>query len=651
MPLSVSEQIDLAREADFMLGALAVHPSTREIERAGAREILEPRVMQVLVALAKRRGEVVSRDDLFRQCWENRIVGDDAMNRCISRLRRVGKAGDDFAIEAIPRVGYRLSETAADDAPPDVARRHAKPRLTVRGIAALGVAVVLAGGLLLWRLTLYGGSDERVAVLPFDALSAASETRFFGDAVAEQIVAVLNENQVLAVSRDRSAALRGAGRDAAVRKLGVEFVLDGAVQKGETGLRVTVHLDHATTHATLWTASFDQGDDDAIALQTQIAAKAVDEVKSALQARRGGAPNDATLAAYLKALEYGRIGGQNATAMRRDLLRTVVAQAPRFSLGYSGLAVTSAQLLQYSDPPEATKLRMEARTTAARALALDPQNGEAYLALAMLVPPADAVAQEALYRKGLAAAPDEPTLNSNLSALMADVGRQAAALALQQRAVMLDPLSPRKTAALAQNLALAGNITEARAIIDRAARLWPSNPGVWFVRLYILCHSDPAAARATMASQRRPAGIEENFLVATRAYLDALAERTPVARARAAAAVQAALAARDLDETAAIEMLAQIGEIDAAFALTDTGMTQKSANGAAESAPRPHTAVFFRPATRAMRDDARFAALARRSGILAYWEKRTDLPDFCSAEAAPICRALNARHRRTGRAH
>src|SRR5690242_13840697 len=54
----VSETIELAREADFMLGALAVHPSTSEVVAGDKRESIQPRVMQVLVALARADGAV-----------------------------------------------------------------------------------------------------------------------------------------------------------------------------------------------------------------------------------------------------------------------------------------------------------------------------------------------------------------------------------------------------------------------------------------------------------------------------------------------------------------------------------------------------------------------------------------------------------------
>jgi DNA-binding winged helix-turn-helix (wHTH) protein len=103
-------QIILAHEADFMLGPMRVSPSCREAMQSAFRYSLEPRVMQVLVALQRAHGAVVSRDDLIARCWNGRVVGDDAINRAIGQLRRLSKTdhGESFIVETVPRVGYRL---------------------------------------------------------------------------------------------------------------------------------------------------------------------------------------------------------------------------------------------------------------------------------------------------------------------------------------------------------------------------------------------------------------------------------------------------------------------------------------------------------------------------------------------------------------
>lgn len=139
--------IDLARAPDFAVGGVSVRPSLRQVIEADGREtVLEPRVMQVLVALADADGAIVSRDALTLRCWSGRIVGEDAINRVISRLRRLADETGAFRIETITKVGYRLLvEGQAETPAPPPARPDR--RLLLAGGAASVVAIG-AGALL-----------------------------------------------------------------------------------------------------------------------------------------------------------------------------------------------------------------------------------------------------------------------------------------------------------------------------------------------------------------------------------------------------------------------------------------------------------------------------------------------------------------------
>jgi DNA-binding winged helix-turn-helix (wHTH) protein/tetratricopeptide (TPR) repeat protein len=119
-------KVDLAREAAFRVGALTVQPSTREVNNGDRRQALEPRIMQVLVVLARRRGEVVSRDELIATCWGGRMVVDEAIQRCVGAIRRLAESGGGFSVTTVARVGYRLDEASA---PVDTTSRPAARRL------------------------------------------------------------------------------------------------------------------------------------------------------------------------------------------------------------------------------------------------------------------------------------------------------------------------------------------------------------------------------------------------------------------------------------------------------------------------------------------------------------------------------------------
>ena len=88
--LAVPGRVVLAHEPPFKIGKLRVFPAVLQLEFDGARETLEPRVMQVLVVLARAQGSIVTRDELLERCRDGRIVSDNAINRVISRLRYVG---------------------------------------------------------------------------------------------------------------------------------------------------------------------------------------------------------------------------------------------------------------------------------------------------------------------------------------------------------------------------------------------------------------------------------------------------------------------------------------------------------------------------------------------------------------------------------
>src|SRR5512138_64634 len=98
-------------EAGFRLGHCLIEPRQNRIVRGDADVRVEPRVMDVLVCLAERAGEVVARDTLNEQVWGNVVVTDQALTNCISELRQ--HLGDDRAanriIETIPKRGYRLT--------------------------------------------------------------------------------------------------------------------------------------------------------------------------------------------------------------------------------------------------------------------------------------------------------------------------------------------------------------------------------------------------------------------------------------------------------------------------------------------------------------------------------------------------------------
>ena len=192
--IQIPGEIHLADEAELVVGRMTVRPATREILLDGKRETIEPRMMQLLVALARAGGQVVSRDSLVVACWGGRAIGDDAINRCVAKVRRLAGAAAGFRIETIARVGYRLvaeappggaahvdtSASAIEEGEQGLSGPTAIPRMSRRTLVegAAVAAAALAGG---WWL-LHDRDATGKADIPAAARAAFERGRRLFDA-------------------------------------------------------------------------------------------------------------------------------------------------------------------------------------------------------------------------------------------------------------------------------------------------------------------------------------------------------------------------------------------------------------------------------------------------------------------------------------
>ncbi|MEG1452034.1 winged helix-turn-helix domain-containing protein [Brevundimonas sp.] len=156
--------IELVSEPSFPLGSGVVHPASLEVIWPDGSSKLEPRVMQVLVALNRRRGDPVSREELSRLCWGGRVVGDDALVRCIVKLRKLFQRDPAVEIGSIPKVGYRLRLL---DQVPEKSAPELSPQTNLRPLWVVGAVIaVVALGASVFIPMKPAGVLEAVAVRP-----------------------------------------------------------------------------------------------------------------------------------------------------------------------------------------------------------------------------------------------------------------------------------------------------------------------------------------------------------------------------------------------------------------------------------------------------------------------------------------------------
>jgi DNA-binding winged helix-turn-helix (wHTH) protein/tetratricopeptide (TPR) repeat protein len=147
---------DLKRNG-FVSGEWTVAPARNLLLRGEEEVRVEPRVMDVLVHLAERAGEVVSKEELVERAWEGRYVTDDVLTVTIYALRKA--LGDEARrpryIETVSRRGYRWIapvEAAAPESAPIQAGAPLQPetpqprRGAWRWVAAAVVLALRAAG-------------------------------------------------------------------------------------------------------------------------------------------------------------------------------------------------------------------------------------------------------------------------------------------------------------------------------------------------------------------------------------------------------------------------------------------------------------------------------------------------------------------------
>jgi len=619
--------IDLAREPDFDLGSLRVRPATCEVEWNGVTDTLQRRVMQVLVSLAKARGSVVSQNDLVMRCWSGLSVTDDAIVRCISKLRKLAAGYPDapFAIETIPGVGYRLTSSGESSGEPaegmPVRGRHSRTRIF--GIAA-AVVIVLLVGIGIWIAR--GPSDDgprpiHISVQPFDAVSDSADARSLARRIPNEIVNQLGDSQVEAV-------LAGQGDQQDPGRQAPGLIVTGILHQDSRNTNVDVRIEDAQSRGALWAMSFKRYSPITSDLPLEIAARVSDEANIITFARAANPPltDNSALSALLQVTDMIRDSPEGAWAQMLDRAQGLVARYPNFAFGHDVLAVAYGEAAEEIGVPDrARAMRDAARKEANLTLRLDPEDAGAYVILSGLQPDYDYRAQEGVLLRGLKFArhPKEALggLYSSEGRLLDIVGRLHESLSLKLVAHATDEWGAPKTAQLARAYANMGNLPAARRWLANGVQLWPNHSGVRRVQQYVAgFYEKPSDALPIFDALDEQAGSDDANVI-WRTYVNAKAAHSRQQVDAAVRAIHQAAQGGKLSPEIAIMMIAGLGEAEEAIHETNAALDQKQVLQAW---------FLFTPVTRALRTDPGFVPLATRMGLIEYWRQTGKLPDFCT---------------------
>ena len=207
-------------------------------------------VFDVLLALAHRDGDLVTKDELIDEVWKGRAFSDEVIQQKISQLR--GHLDDKKPFQFIgtlPRKGYQLLQPVVLHVEPEPGTPQAPVPVAVSDQLWKIVAVgVLLGFLAIMWFT--RGPDDplpdscSLAVLPIENLSGDPNNLYIAEGIKNTLAQRLNELPECTIKIVRTA-FDGEWTEIA-RQLGVVNLLHGTVQLQEDTVKIDYFIIHGS---------------------------------------------------------------------------------------------------------------------------------------------------------------------------------------------------------------------------------------------------------------------------------------------------------------------------------------------------------------------------------------------------------------------
>ena len=465
-----------------------------ELRKNGIRIPLQEQPFRVLCVLLERPGEVVTREQLQERVWPaDTYVGfDEGINTAIRKLRLAfGDSADNPRfIETLPRRGYRfiapISENPRQEAVAApthqvaaagrregvrdegdiqegsreaMAGKKARLRFLYLGLSAALVllcAVWAMSHLLRRPAAATSASPKRImlAILPFQNLSNDPKQEYFSDGLTEETITDLGElspERMGVIARTSAMAYKNTNKTVSQigHELGVDYILEGSVRREGGRARVSAQLIRVSDQTHLWAESYDRELHDVLDIENELGKAIAQQVQGNLSPERRNVlartrPVDPeAYDLYLKGRYYWNQRTPASIKESIGYFEGATHKDPNFALAYAGLAdaYNISNILGLYTPKESLP---QSRAAAIKAISLDPSLAEAHAALGM---------EKSHYEFDFPGAQTEfltaLELNPNSAyahlfysnCFLMPMGREAEAIAENQKAVTLDPLS------------------------------------------------------------------------------------------------------------------------------------------------------------------------------------------------------------------
>jgi TolB-like protein/DNA-binding winged helix-turn-helix (wHTH) protein/Flp pilus assembly protein TadD len=454
------------------VGDWNVYPELNRLTKGEATVQIEPKVMDVLAALAAQPGEVLSRDQIIKTVWPDTFVTDEVLSYSIAELRKAlqDDARNPAFIQTIPRRGYRLiapvSPQPDEAAPPPPSPPSASAAAAPSHWWRWAGAAVLATTLALATVAIYlryprvfdTGAAPRgsvvLAVLPFENLSGNPDEEYFSDGLTEELISRLgglDPAHLRVIARTSAMKYKGAHKsvDQISRELQANYILEGSVRREGRRVRISAQLIRADDQTHVWSEMYDRELSGVLSVQNEVAQAVARRTQLALSENglaRLNAARSVVPEAHEAYLRGRFLWNKRDTASFRkatEYFQESIRLDPGYAPAYCGLADTQVLLVEYGyAAPEA--VYGIGKAAVAKALEIDGTLAEAYASRGMLKYSYewDWAGAEQDFRLAIELNPSYTTAHHWYANLLSSLGRFEDARTELERAVQTDMFSP-----------------------------------------------------------------------------------------------------------------------------------------------------------------------------------------------------------------
>jgi DNA-binding winged helix-turn-helix (wHTH) protein/tetratricopeptide (TPR) repeat protein len=432
---------------------------------------LKPKILDLLLFLLKKRGQLIGKNELMKEIWPDAIVEENNLTVSMSILRKtLSEAGGNRQfIETVPRRGYRFIAEVTEISPQQ---------------AQVGES----------DQTVQTEPEEEpidsLAVIPLEGPDKDFDLEYLTDGITESIINILSRISRLRVLA-RSTVFRFKGKDIDPQQVGsllnTKAVMMIRVQRLGDKIVIRSELVKVADGSQLWGEQYNRSPSDILAIEEEIAKAITQSLKFKLtrddqiSLAKRWTDNGEAYNLYLRGRYFWNKYSKEWVLKAIEVFKQAIEIDSHYALAYCGLADAYFRLSNVHLPP--LEVLPKAKEAALKAVEIDENLAEAHssLGLVKVYYDYDWKGAESEFRKALKLSPDLVLAHQRFGSYLTFMGRFEEANRHYQTALELDPFSLQININIATTYYLRGEYERAISHLKKTSELEPNYMPTLFV--------------------------------------------------------------------------------------------------------------------------------------------------------------------------